>query len=205
MRVSFAGASGTGKSTLAEWLAKVLGAEVNPVGSRSVALAMGLTNDKGEADPYLADVRGVRPEFQRRLMSEKRAWEDARERFVTDRTTLDNISYTILHDVRAATAEQLRSAVDGLRRYTTVFYLPASAHIKIGGQDPARAGASSAVAMSEDDARAYHDVFDALLFALLLRHRHDMIVLAHPDVESRKAVIRATLRLPAEGCNTART
>lgn len=200
MKIACAGASGTGKTTLAEWLARETGAPTCPVGSRSVARDMGLVDERGEPDPYLVDrerregegPRPTRAEFQRRLMASKRAWEDAHPRFVTDRTTLDNISYTILHDVSAATAEQLRSAVEGTRRYDRVLYFPASVYLRVGG-DGARVGGKGA--MPEEDARAYQDVFDALLFALLLRHRPDVIVVPVEGIEARRAWAKEALRL----------
>ena len=43
-RLAFCGASGTGKSTLATRLAQELGLDLNPVGSRSTARAMGFDN-----------------------------------------------------------------------------------------------------------------------------------------------------------------
>ena len=44
MRIAFCGASGTGKTTLAKWLAEELKYEMNPVGSRSTARRMGFNN-----------------------------------------------------------------------------------------------------------------------------------------------------------------
>lgn len=56
MRVAFAGASGTGKSTLAQWLSLELGLPMNPIGARSVAKDMGFVDPvSGESRPYLVD------------------------------------------------------------------------------------------------------------------------------------------------------
>ena len=66
VRIAMAGASGTGKTTLMNFLAKEYGLPVNPVGSRSVSAAMGF------ASPYDVDKAGKRSEFQRRLVTEKR-------------------------------------------------------------------------------------------------------------------------------------
>ena len=110
MRIAFAGASGTGKSTLANFLAKEYGLPVNPVGSRSVSAAMGF------ASPYDVDRAGKRSEFQQRLLDEKLAWERDHEAFVTDRTTLDNLAYTTLHDVHSIDAATLTQATQGAAR-----------------------------------------------------------------------------------------
>ena len=56
MRIAFCGASGTGKTTLATWLAEELGISFNPVGSRSTAASMGFSNpydvDKSSLQAY---------------------------------------------------------------------------------------------------------------------------------------------------------
>src|SRR5271165_1540913 len=95
IRIGLAGASGTGKSFLANWLSDTYNLPFNPVGSRSVALAMGF------ASPYDVDKAGKRAEFQLRLVTEKLAWEAAHDSFVSDRTTMDNLAYSMLHDIYA--------------------------------------------------------------------------------------------------------
>lgn len=55
MKVAFAGASGTGKSTLARWVAETYNLPFNPVGSRSVAKSMGFVGEDGEGRPYDVD------------------------------------------------------------------------------------------------------------------------------------------------------
>jgi hypothetical protein len=177
---------------MAEWLAAQLGVPLCPVGSRSVALEMGLVGDDGKPDPYLADKRGVRREFQERLIASKTAWEREHASFVTDRTTLDNAAYSILHGAGGISASYLRAAVAGMQRYDVVFYCPTETFIKIGG-DGARVGGKGEV--SEEDARAYHDVYNQLIFALLLKHYPAMTVLAVDGIEDRKRVISQRLRL----------
>jgi len=151
VRLAFAGASGTGKTTLAAYAAELLGLPVNPVGSRSVAAAMGF------ASPYDVDRAGRRAEFQRRLLAEKVAWEREHDAFVTDRTTLDNLAYLALHDVGSVDSEILAQASDGARRYTHVVYCQGVFPRAI--EDPARVSDL-----------AYHAVFDALLDGLILRY-----------------------------------
>jgi hypothetical protein len=201
MRISFAGASGTGKSTLAAWLAGRVQLPLNPVGSRSVALEMGLTNEAGEPDPYLADERRdaegrpLRAEFQRRLLAAKVAWELETPAFVTDRTTLDNAVYAILHGAGSIRAQYLKDAVAGMRRYDAVFYCPAETFMRVGG-DTARVGGRRAEDLTAEDARAYHDVFNALLFSLLVKHSSgNLVVLSMEGLEARKAAVSARLRL----------
>lgn len=117
-RIAFAGASGTGKTTLAKYVSEKYGLPMNPVGSRSVAQAMGFEN------PYDVDKAGKRAEFQRRLAEEKMAWETANPRFVTDRTVFDNLVYTMLHDVHSVSAYMFENIRQGFQRYTKVIFFP---------------------------------------------------------------------------------
>jgi len=152
IRVAFAGPSGTGKTTLATWISETYSIPMNPVGSRSVAHAMGF------ASPYDVDKAGKRGEFQRLLVSKKVAWESGRESFVTDRTTMDNIAYTALHDVHSVDAALMAEATDGMDRYTMVVMCPMRGFFD-PGTDPARV---------KD--RTYHELFEAMVFGLLRTH-----------------------------------
>lgn len=158
-RVAFAGASGTGKSTLTDFLAAEYRLPTNPVGSRSVSKAMGFDS------PYDVDKAGKRAEFQHRLVTEKRAWEDAHESFVTDRTTLDNLAYTMVHDVHCIDDELLSSVVAGVSRYTHIFYCPVSAFCAVGG-DPMRV-----------DSKTYQTLFDVVIHGLLKRYVPESLAL----------------------------
>jgi predicted ATPase len=149
MRVAVSGASGTGKSTLAEWISKTYGIPINPVGSRSVSQAMGFVT------PYDVDKAGKRAEFQKRLVTEKVEWEAKHESFVTDRTTFDNLAYTALHDVHSVDDALMSAAIDGMQRYTNIFLCPVSGFWD-PGTDPARV-----------KARVYHELFEALTFGLI--------------------------------------
>ena len=151
LRVGFSGASGTGKSTLAAYLSETRGLQINPIGSRSVSRAMGFES------PYDVDKAGMRAEFQCRLATEKIAWEAEHESFVTDRTTLDNLAYTMLHDVHAIDAALLDQIVDGLGRYTHVVFCPVDAFCNIAG-DPNRV----------QDA-TYHKLYEVVMRGLLDR------------------------------------
>lgn len=150
-RVAIAGASGTGKTRLAKYIAERLGLPLCPVGSRSVSAEMGF------ASPYDVDAAGQREAFQRRLFESKRAWECARTAFVSDRTHLDNLAYRTLHAIDSIDDETIESYFAAMAHYTTVFFLPITAFHHIG-DDPDRR-----------KERAYHVIFDALLESLLVR------------------------------------
>lgn len=181
-RIALCGASGTGKSTLAAWISETYGLAVNPVGSRSVASAMGFRS------PYDVDAAGARAEFQRMLLSEKTAWEREHDSFVVDRTTFDNLAYSAMHDVRGSIDEEiLRSATEGMRRYTHVFMCPIGAFQDTNG-DPDRV-----------KEHAYHVVYEAVLVGLihlLLPAAERPVVLTVPDQEVRRR--RIALHLEGE-------
>jgi predicted ATPase len=179
MRIAITGASGTGKSALAAFLAQEYNLPVNPVGSRSVAEAMGFKS------PYDVDKAGKRLEFQHKLVSEKRAWEEAHESFVVDRTTLDNLSYTIIHDIYAVTDEFLVATIGGMSRYTHVFYCPVAVFCN-PGKDPVRI-----------QNPAYHRVYDAVLEGLLRRYLAPMTRFVKLEVagkDERRAWCREWLK-----------
>lgn len=154
IRIAFCGASGTGKTTLAQFLCDKLGLPLNPIGSRSVAQEMGYDS------PYDVDKAGRRGEFQVRLLAAKRQWEDAQSSFVTDRTTFDNLTYTVMHDIATVDDAIVTSAISGLDRYTHIVYCPVSAFISTAS-DPARV-----------HSRVYHELYDTILRGLFLQYRH---------------------------------
>lgn len=152
MRIAFAGASGTGKSTLAEAVAERYGLPMNPVGSRSVAREMGFEN------PYDVDAAGRRAEFQNRLMASKIEWEVAHGEtgFVTDRTTFDNLAYLAMHDYDALTADMISVAtLHALTAYDRVFVCPVASFQKLG-DDPVRI-----------KSRGYHLAYEAMLLGFM--------------------------------------
>lgn len=157
IRVAFAGASGTGKTTLAKWISQTYKIPMNPIGSRTVAKAMGFEN------PYDVDKAGRRAEFQRSLIAQKRGWEDAHDSFVVDRTTLDNLVYTMLHDVSTIDRELLDDIVEGLQRYTHIVFCPMAVFVHTG-KDPSRV-----------DSTVYHELYDATLRSLLQKYTPDTV------------------------------
>lgn len=168
-RIAFAGASGTGKSTLAKIVSEELGIPINPVGSRSVAQAMGY------ASPYDVDKDGRRAEFQRRVIREKIAWEAEHDNFVVDRTTFDNLTYTMMHDVAAVNEEMFEQALAGIKRYTLIVYCPVSVFCNLG-DDPARVKSAQ-----------YQQLFDIMIEGLLKRYAFLMYYpLQCRDLDARK-------------------
>lgn len=180
-RVAFCGASGTGKSTLATFVSEHFKLPMNPVGSRSVSKAMGFDS------PYDVDKAGKRALFQSRLLVEKMLWEEQQESFVTDRTTFDNLVYSMLHGVEQVPQSYLVEAVRGIQRYTHIIYCPFEAYCDPGG-DAARV---------QD--LTYHELFDYALWGMLDRHagnfakKQNFLVLSDEGLEDRKAQIEYLL------------
>lgn len=153
-RIAFAGASGTGKTTRMNAVAEALGLPTCPVGSRSVAEAMGF------ASPYDVDKAGQRRLFQKRLLEQKSAWEKDHERtgFVTDRTHYDNLAYAIMHCPELLTDDYVLDVVKASAVYTAIILCPMATFWNLGN-DPARV---------KD--RAYHEAYDILIQGLLHRY-----------------------------------
>lgn len=151
MKVAITGASGTGKTFLARYIADRYDLPICPVGARSVSAAMGFTS------PYDVDkIPGKRAEFQLRLFTEKREWEDRTSAFVTDRTHFDNLAYTAMGNaVDQLPSWAFQAYVDAAKNYTRIFYLPLRSFQNLG-DDPQR----------KDDP-TYHLVYDLLLQGLL--------------------------------------
>lgn len=178
-RLAFCGASGTGKTTLAFWVRDTYGLQLNPVGSRTVALAMGFDT------PYATDAAGMRSEFQKRLLREKREWEAERDEFVTDRTTFDNLAYSMLHGCDSVDDAQFQEACAGMSRYDFVVYCPARTFISVG-DDPDRVKDLT-----------YHRLYDAALWGLLQNFRPPatrLLVMPSDQLDQRKGFLQQLLR-----------
>ncbi len=177
IRLAFAGASGTGKSTLALALADKLSLPMCPTGSREVAKAMGFDS------PYDVDAAGKRAEFQKRLFVAKAAWEHATLAndfpfgavhrllagagampqaggFVTDRTYLDNLAYTTMHAETAADAVFSGAVAQAMKIYTHIVLCPIRAFHNLA-DDPARVSDLN-----------YHREYESILVELLGCHVH---------------------------------
>lgn len=150
MRIAIAGASGTGKSTLARAISEKYSLPLNPIGARSVAQEMGFDN------PYDVDKAGKRVEFQKRLFESKRAWELSHDAFVTDRTYLDNLTYSALHMAEHLEEDALHEFARSMLRYDLVLHLPREIFQDLS--DPIR-----------KQSVGYHQAYDFFLGALIQR------------------------------------
>lgn len=142
----------------------------------------------GFDSPYDVDKAGRRAEFQKRLVIEKRSWETDRSSFVTDRTTLDNLAYTVLHDVKSIDADLLQQIVAGLGRYTHIFYCPVDVFCAPG----------------EDSARikdmTYHHLYDTVLKAFLDKYHTaptKVYTVTQDSIEARREWVDAILPTPS--------
>lgn len=151
---------------------------MNPVGSRSVAQEMGF------ATAYESDAAGKRVEFQTRLIEAKTGWEASHDEFVTDRTTFDNLVYSMMHGAAGVTDQYFERAVEGLKRYEYIVYCPVSVFIDLHG-DPARVSNMT-----------YHLLYDATLWGLLQKFRPPevrLVTMPFPKLEHRKDYLRSLM------------
>lgn len=179
VRVAFAGASGTGKSTLATAVAEAFRLPLVPIGARSVAREMGF------ASPYDVDAGGRRGELQERLFAAKRAWEATAEAFVTDRTHLDNLAYTALHHAESLTAEVVDARLLASLRYDLIFFCSVEQFHDCAG-DPAR-----------KPELGYHLAYELVLSSLLrsLANRGAFVFhVQSAELEARRAQVLETTR-----------
>ena len=181
MRIAISGASGTGKTTLATALAAHYQLPINPIGSRTVAKAMGYEN------PYDVDRDGKRFEFQEKLFEMKRAWEQEHEHFVTDRSYLDNLTYCALHMAERTTEEVVDYHMAAMDRYDVVLVLPA-----VRGLHRLDDGVRITNPM-------YHAIYDMLLqcfYTLLARLNpiRTVYVMSSASAEGRLAEAKAVIQ-----------
>jgi predicted ATPase len=182
IRIAFAGASGTGKSTLAMAVAEALKLPICPVGSREVSKSMGFES------PYDVDKAGKRGEFQQALLHAKVEWEIRHDTgFVTDRTHFDNLAYTTMHSPELANDLAFLHDVNAaMHMYTHVVFCPISAFHDVG-DDPARVA---------DD--AYHREYERVLWALFEETGgtgpNDILTLTSDDLDTRIAQVRRFVR-----------
>ena len=174
-RIAFAGASGTGKTTLVTHFSNALNLPINPVGARFVAAELGFSS------PYDVDKAGQRAHFQQLLLFKKLQWEATQENFITDRTPFDNLTYTALHDVHSIDENQLSSSLLGLKRYTHVFLCPIMAVFN-PGDDAARV---------KD--RTYHVLYESMLRGLFWQLENKPHVMYESDSNRRIALVRRVL------------
>jgi len=141
---------------------------------------MGLTS------AYDGDGLGRRQEFQSRLVREKADWEATHDKFVTDRTTVDNLAYSMLHDAMKVDTELFDLSCQGMSRYQTIIHCPVSVYINLEDDDPTRLRDIT-----------YHRMFDAALWGLLQRFRPPevrLVVMPFPQLTHRKDFLAALMR-----------
>lgn len=199
--IGFCGASGTGKTTLASWIAERTGLPLNPVGSRSVAQELGFESpydvDKASIDAYRrfgldpkvrANVainrfqigdRNCRSMFQNALLDKKVEWENlhADSGFVTDRTTVDNYVYSTLHAPDEMTVPYMQVASDHLDVYDVIFFTSCTRFHNVSS-DPMRS-----------DNTAYHYSFELFANGVLTDWRKSQKI-HFIDSSDREARIR---------------
>ena len=197
MRIAFCGASGTGKTTLARYLARELGLTMEewptPGGGFESTTRYTARQLTGEPLPYKVDETGQRPYFQRQLLENKLEWEAAHKSFVTDRTHLDNLAYSIMHDIAdtGSCAAFWGRAVAGMANYDVVFFMPIR---PIGADsDPARK-------QSPEYQKAYASVLRGLLGEIQLPKHLMLHAFPKSYVEMRDAedYVRRMLLGPRE-------
>jgi len=212
LRIAFAGASGTGKTTLAKYVYEVMAPDMkfNPIGSRSVSKMMGFNS------PYDVDMASLlvynqtlnrtrdankaarksmegctlgdttmRAKFQQVLMLEKVAWEENHPFMVTDRTTLDVAAYIAMHCPNELHTGILDVAVKHMALYDIIFYCPMEPFIRL-----------------DDGVRVttlgYHKAYDFFIHGGLKKctdgeSHTELIALQTPDLDKRKEIVHKTV------------
>lgn len=173
MRIGLAGASCTGKTTLASTLASVFGLEVIEETARLVFPEFGISSPR-ELTTSAEQVR-----FQRRVLEVKAAAEARVVRCVADRTFVDAAAYWLYHSCRIAEDGEALEYLAQCRRlmdnYSQVFFLP---YDRLGGtlvDDGVRTGK-----------RSYNYAMH-LLIEGLLRDWHISHVILH-SVDAQEAL-----------------
>lgn len=177
MKIAFAGASGTGKTTLMkQFVAEAADFGVEPiicdVGSREVVRDLGLEN------PYDVDLVGKRSQFQKLLFQKKKEWEDRykSEWFITDRTHLDNLTYSIMHDcVNTVDYQFMRDCIEQSKVYDVIVFCEIDRFFHLG-TDPMRV-------KSESYHRVYEQILSGFVHQLALENDKLIIFNAWPKEE----------------------
>jgi nicotinamide riboside kinase len=176
-RIAFAGASGTGKTTLARYVAAQLGLPLAPSAARAAAAEMGLGSpyDADRLDLEVKDLPHLqgqattrRTELQRLIVRKRIEWQHdhAIDGFVSDRTSFDDLAYTLIHCGEPLYAELLTPVFNQDQvlqpTYTTIVFCPMASFFSLG-TDPAR-----------NPDLGYHREFERLLLELLDKARSNV-------------------------------
>lgn len=167
-----------------------------PARKALAAWMLGVSTDQQRRDAASAALRSadqcfslegsMRPFFQQRLADAKIAWERGETDFVTDRTSLDDCAYAILHCPEIATEAFINRALrHTCETYDLIFLCPMDAGQWLDG-DAARV-------QDRDYHRRYEVVLNGLISGQHQHLRERVTVLWMPGLEERKGAIRAVL------------
>lgn len=123
MLIGFSGAGGTGKTTTAKALAEAMGLPFVASSSRAVFEKHGIV----EADQHKM-TPDQQFELQMEIFTARQELEVRTFRGVSDRTLMDQVTYTMLRAPTVVTEDILNRLLDTtrntMRKYTTVLYFP---------------------------------------------------------------------------------
>ena len=164
LRIAFAGAPGTGKTTLAEQVSLELKVPMFP---SPYNRAQWVPGERRFLVPIL------QPESSRRHQLEL---ESCNESFVVDVSALDNLALKILHYDGAIEQHEWDECVSATERYTHIIYCPTSAFVCL-----------------KDDVEplTYKMAYDAVIRGLLVNTHTPFLLLHQSSFEKRR---EATLR-----------
>lgn len=122
MRIGITGSHGTGKTTLAEALAKQTGLPLIEEQARAVAQTLGIATVKSLKDDPKLGARFQWECLNQQLRAEKR------QSFISDRTTIDNAVYWLRYHAHRwpseATIFYYQRALGNVRNYDLIIYVP---------------------------------------------------------------------------------
>ena len=119
LKIGICGAHGTGKTTVCKILSEQLGVHFITNTMRSMWQEVGVS----DFEKLPSDVRAL---FQNHAILRQIKLEDTQIEFITDRTVLDNLSYTILSSNLEGSELELykQLVIERLKNYTHIIYLP---------------------------------------------------------------------------------
>jgi len=131
MRIAIIGAHGTGKTTLARSLAQELDLPLIPEAARYIA------HDMGYTPATIPDELVV--EYQREILAEQIFREAAGDRWVSDRSVVDNMAYLVAQVERlnipvSTVLDYHRDAYQRLAHYDALIFIPIMFELELDGE-----------------------------------------------------------------------